>query len=252
MRTFGRNITFNGHDLAEFGVIESVERPPMGALSITSATVPGRRGIVFGAQRLGSLEIRARLRLICEDKAQMRRRLSDLAAIMDVRLYAKPQKLEISDEPGRYRLAVPSRVTVSEEMEGTCLVEITFTCPDPIAYGSTEHSFVIDDDFHEIGGNCATYPTIKITGLKTTNSAVQYADLHDSIGGILMIPVTSTGRTVEIDCEARTLKINAVAALPSVWSDWFEWGASRKVKLYTSFPGVTWTRAVVTWHERWY
>ena len=256
MPIHGRGVIFNGRDLGEWGVVESIERGIMGAISVDTRTVPSMRGARYMGSKMGPLDITCAVRLICESKEHLRSRLGELAAIMDV---DEPKQLRISDEPGRFRLAVPTKVDVAEELYNTALVRIDFTCPDPLAYGDILHSVRLWTSSAtataHVGGTAPTKPTIRLVNLRSTGTTAADAYFRDDTGVRLGVKAPTSYTTYRIDCEQRNVEVGigqTANGMLLLDADWYEWQPGEHSVTPISTDYATVIAVFAEWRDRWY
>lgn len=238
----GRVITYGGVDLSQFGTIESIDRDAMGAVSVASTPIPGRDGSLYLGATVQPLVVSAQLRIISGSKGAMRETVRGLAGAL------RPDGLKpliVSDEPSRQWMAVVKSCAIANEWLGTCLVNISWACPDPCAWSVAQSGGAGGVDL-VVGGTYPTRPVVTVTGASGDSNGL--LNVMDDGGAVLGVHLGSlTGATVEFDCEARTAKVNGSLVPLTLSSDWWEWEpGTRRAELLAGTGTVA-----VTWNERW-
>lgn len=216
-----------------------MDRSILPEVSVTTASVPGKTGTSFQKVDLNELQISVRMRL----KASVGDDLAELRHMLAERLYAAiPEMLVLDDEPTRYYLATTSGSSDMDRISPSASVELTFLCPDPIAYGQSRTSPMTTSANIKVGGTWPTKPTI--TAKPAAGS--YYKITNYTTGEFVQINRTFNGtETVVIDCEHEQANVNGVNAAVTIASDYFAMspGAIR----LTANNGT----ATVEWIERW-
>jgi predicted phage tail component-like protein len=238
----GRTITYGGVDLTRFGTVEGVDRDALGTVRVQTADVPGMDGTRFLGATIAPLAISARIRVVAADKAAMRGVVRQLAGALRS---DGPQALTISDEPSVEWMAVTQSCKVTDELLGTCLVAVTWTCPDPAAR-STAESTAAGGEACQVGGTYQTRPTITVTGAAGDSDGL--LTVTDDGGRVLTVALGSTtGATVVLDCGSRLATVDGAIAPISLDSDWWAWEPGAHSAAVTAGSGT----ASVSWHDRW-
>lgn len=209
---------FGGIDYADILEIAEIEMPaiPQTAPDMRQATC--RDGALLASNRLKPLEIKVKARLVTEhtDPRDIQRRWAEVAATMR---HAEPEPLSLAD--GIYYLAVLADDSKLEFKTYSAFAELTFLCPDPVAYGD-ERTITVPSggsvDFM-IGGTYPAKPTIEAAAVRDAESLVWGLRL-DGGDYIHIATGSASARDVAIDCGARECAVNHEPSLPTLDSDW--------------------------------
>lgn len=206
-------VCFDGHYLSDAYVVCHVERPLMGAPSLTSRDVPGRDGTIFLGIRREAPVVSVTLASLRSAPDDMRRDMRRLAGWLAV---DGPRKLEFSDEPGLYRLAVPSGVG---EMETLGLVngrvQVDFTVPDACLHGSKR-------SYRSAAGTCAVSVggTLPTPVLLEAEASGDFAVMDVGSGNVTSVSVGVDVRQLVVDAGEATATVGGRAAMINLDSDW--------------------------------
>lgn len=207
-------VTFGGWELTEHFIVSDLVRSYL-PRSASMVKVDGRDGELFRSVSLDRLEISMTATYVGDPESR-----SDALRELALHLNTyEPERLEISDDGGKYYMAVASGGSV-ERYIGAETVELTFIVPDPAMYGDEVTVTVPSGGSvtFEVGGNSATKPSISASAASMDSSGFWGVRLDG--GDYVHIEHSVSPVSVECDCAKRTLKISGQSALPTLTSDW--------------------------------
>ena len=238
-------VTFNGHVLTQNYYVSDL-RTSLLPRNIETLDVPGRNGSLFAgvthAQRTITLRLTTMNKSITARQAAARA----LAAILAV---DEPKPLQISIDDGLYYMAIPQSGDDATRWVNATQFEVTFECPDPVAYGQ-ERTVTVPSGgsvTFTVGGTYPTMPTISASAAKKNSGIGGWrVALEDGSYIFATIPSGVTSAPVIADCEARTLKVNGNTALLIPAADWLVLEPGEHTLTMTGTGAAT-----VTYNERW-
>lgn len=130
---------YDGQDLSHLFKVESVERSILPSVEVSTKSVGGRDGSVFGSTTLSALELAVNVRMIAPRVTGLEERrmaFEKLRRLTAAALYRDHLcELVLDDAPDVYYMAVLTDDTDIERFAETGGATLTFLCPDPIAHG---------------------------------------------------------------------------------------------------------------------
>lgn len=233
-------ITFDGHDLTQSCICGDLVRQFI-PRSVGTVTVPGMDGTLFAGVSADSIEITATLTVVNRNLATRSDVWRSLASILAV---DTPRPLAISDDGGKYYMAVPHGGDVMRYINAES-VEIGFTCPDPAMYGAEASVQVSSTATFTVGGNRPTLPTLTMPSI--AGSSGYYTITLDG-ESVFSFECSSSGRrAAEADAASRTLTVGGEAVLPTLQSDWPVLSPGEHTVAITGTGACT-----LAWRERWF
>jgi len=236
---------FDGVDFGEELEVASIE---MGALPETTPDMryaPGRDGAEMTDNRLEPLEIKIKARLVTDtiDERDIQRRWAEVAARLRT---GEPRPLSLSE--GKHWLAVLTDKSPLTFKTYSATAELTFICPDPIAYG-IERTVTVPSGgsvTFNVGGTYNAKPKIEAQATRNASSLVWGIRLDE--GDYIHVATGSdSARSVVLDCKERTCLVNSSVALPTLDSDWLELKPGTHTLRNDAGTGA----ATVAFTERW-
>lgn len=231
-----QTVCFDGHDLSQLVLVTGVTRQIIPARRITQTQVPGMDGELLSSVELDSMEvvvscvIRGRL---MEEVTEARR---VLASCLSSRV---PARLVLPDEPYTYLMAVYEGGAEPSDLARNPEVELTFLCPDPVAYGARRTAEA--PGRLKVGGNHRTWPVV--TCRPPAGSSWQVTNV--GTGEFVRVLAEFDGsQTVSVDMGLQTCKVNGSYHAVDIASDYFAIEGDAEL----SVSGGT---AQVEWEERW-
>lgn len=233
------SFSYNGHDFSAYLTAELLE--PVGhAVEAVSAEVPGRPGSVLLFGEVVPLVLR--LRVFMDNHAFTTAELGEVRRLLRGWLLSTDGGvLVVPGEPTlEWHDVVCTGVSDWSDLFASGSAVVTFTCFDPIAYGSADES---TEETFEVGGTWATWPVITLTA--EAGSSVSVAE---NGSGLTVEGTFAAGDLVVIDCLAQTAALNETDATASVTlgSDFFSLAPGAHTFTFTGCPAHT-----VAWTERW-
>lgn len=235
--------TFDGHDLDEFFAVDYQMERRLPTWEPSLVDVPARSGAIFGGTRATPVTIGMRLVVLERFRDRRQELLRMLAGWLAV---DEPKKLVLGDEGGRYRLAVPTEeAPITPYLNGD-VVEVYFTCPDPLLHGETRTATVPSGGTATIrvGGTAPTAP--RVTASATGGASGWTLTMPN--GGIHAEIPNGTTRAVVADCAARTLTVGGSVAMLAPAYDWPTLAPGENVLTMTAGTGA----ATIEWEELWW
>lgn len=155
----------------------------------------------------------------------------------------------LSLAPGIYRLAVLQGATDLEFNTYSAHANLTFLCPDPVAYGN-ERSVTVPSGgsaTFAVGGTYPTKPAISAAQAVRDGSALVWGLRLDDADQLQVATGSASAKPVALDCQARTCTVDGSVALPTLASDWFELSPGTHTIANNKGSGA----CTVTFRERW-
>lgn len=218
-------LVFDGVNVSDYFQIVDVSIPLLPSFEAMTHELAQRPGSYFDSCKIGTREIKVKLRLDAETRDPMGifRAWRELSSIFNK---SEPCKLQLGEE--RYCYAMMTGETEIENEAYYGVVEFTFTCFDPYFYG-TEHEIAVSDgatSSFAVQGGVEAYPVLELTA---TGASVRIANAVT--GDYVLVPDTASGASVAIDMETQTATIGGEYAPVYLLSDFFaiEGDASIKV-----------------------
>lgn len=233
--------TFDGHPLDGMPyVVDYIERPLMPEATVTTTQVSGRDGAAFGSVTYGQASVKVGVHFEASSPEKLTAMRAQLASWLHV---DSPKRLTLSDEPGTYRLAVPTGSTEVEEWACGLSVVLGFVCPDPLRY-EEERSAMTDGGFARlsIGGTVPVHPVIDLT------QCIGTLRIMSDEGDVFLADIGDTSSDVVVDCERRIVTKAGARIAPSLSSDWLVLSPGpRKITITSG----TIFAAKISWRPAW-
>ncbi|PTY76927.1 hypothetical protein B5V89_16495 [Heyndrickxia sporothermodurans] len=158
-----RTVTYAGVDISRFFLIQKITRSILPPREISTLTVPSRHGAYFTGARYGIRKIDIELTVFGNSPVEYMNIIRFFAYSLDIE---EPTELIISDEPDKQYFAILSGDTdMLDELMRIGKGTLTFLCPDPFAYSTTEKTFVPDADnifLFNNEGTTTTFPKFNV------------------------------------------------------------------------------------------
>lgn len=231
---------YNGHDLSPW-LRCNPQRPILPPVENSTQEVPGRDGSRLTRSKLGALSIPVKVRLKArrgEDVAELRHMLAAMLRSEE------PAPLVLPDDPTRYHLAVLDGSSDLDRLWYTGSAELTFLCPDPVAYGEAREAAMDTSAAVHVAG---THPASPVVTARPGSASRYRVTLTDSGEYVEVSAPFNASSVLVIDCAAQHCTINGASAdrYVALASDYFDLvpGLNR----LTATSGST----TVEWRERW-
>jgi predicted phage tail component-like protein len=230
---------FGGVDLGDYliaaGAVDSL-LPPIEAVV---QEVPGMDGARYIGRKIGPRTIK--MKVLMRPTADRAGNIRELAAVL---LSDEPKRLVLDGDPERSYMAVLSDDSALDSLwrHGGC--ELTFTCPDPVAYGRRRRATFGSEGRFRVGG---TYPARGVLEVvPASGSAWQVTNVNT--GRFVRVEAAFNGsRRLRIDMRAQRCTIDGAAAdgYVTLASDYFDLPPG-EAHLSTTNGSST-----MTWEDRW-
>lgn len=209
-------VSFNGVNLSELYLITDVDRPyPKKA--VTTKAVSGRDGVILAGANYEPLTISMKLTELDSDRETRRENMHFLMETLNV---DEPQKLEFSDDGGKWYFAMPAGGGERTPYFTAESALMQFYIPDPVMYeGVAMSNPEVSGNDYIFGGNYHCKPVFVITGASAGASGYFGLRLDDI--DVLKIALDSGTHDLMIDCDQRIILVDDAPALPTIDSDWF-------------------------------
>lgn len=236
-------VTFDGHDLTQDYRVSDL-RTPLLPVTIDTADVPGRDGLLMVGRRLAPRTVSLRLTVKGTDQVARQAAARRLAQILNV---SEPRPLAISIDGGLYYMAVPNATADGQRYLNATSFEVAFEASDPVAYGATRTVTVPSGGSvtFEVGGTYPTMPRIDVPAARNGSGGFWRLLLEDGSFMTLTLPGSGT-YAIAADCAERVLRVAGnVTALPPT-SDWLVLEPGEHTLTMTGTGAAT-----VAYEERW-
>lgn len=203
---FSTSVIFDGHELHDLFVVESIDRPAMGASKPTTQTVGFADGAQFVGTRREPPTVALTLAATGETMEDVRQAWATLAAWLHV---DAPRKLAIGDEGGWWRWAIPTGTADASWIGANAeRAKVTFMVPDERMWAPVDGSVTSSGTASlRVGGTAPARPTIVAPSASGT-----YALQVDG-SRTMTVALGSVAKSLVIDCEARSCLVNGAPAL---------------------------------------
>ena len=231
---------YDGHDLSPW-LRCNPQRPILPPVENSTQEVPGRDGARLVRSKLGTLAIPVKVRL----KARRGDDVSDLRHMLAAMLRSEePAPLVLPDDPTRYHLAVLDGSSDLDRLWYTGSAELTFLCPDPVAYGEARKAAMGASVAVNVAG---THPTAPVITARPGSASRYRVTLRDTGEHVEVSAAFNASSVLVIDCAAQHCTVNGASAdrYVALSSDYFDLAPGLNRIAATSGT------AVVEWRERW-
>ena len=238
MRVGATGLVYDGVDLSETFQIVDMNMPVLPKREAVTHDLAQRPGSYFAGLKVGTREIRVKLRLDAETRDPMGIYRAWLEASATINK-SEPRPLWLNDHRMCHALLVGETPIEDEAYYG--VVELNFVCFDPYLYGPTRSVAVEDGEaasFH-VGGSVEAWPTLELEASATT---VKVTDV--STGQYVLLGDVEVGATVTVDMERQVCTKGTGYAPYDLDSDFFAVSGDAQVKV----EGASGTLSYV---ERW-
>lgn len=207
------DVTINGRDLADYGVIVSAMSGWLDApeRQMETVIVPRRSGGLVTASGVQTQPRKLTLDLWVPAVTVEARRTTLATLYRDLRGVVE---MTISDAPGRFVYAILQTSTATPVGPALVVpeatVRLTFIVPDPVAHSTSVDVLAIPAGGTRVAIPCGTAPhggILRLVGAGTNPCVLTVRDR----GGVTLQTMTlsttwTTGEYVEVDCDAWTVK----------------------------------------------
>lgn len=233
-----RSFSFGGHDFADMLLVSGISRSIAPGRRIETVEAPGMDGAHVRVAGLEPLEISLTCRIArmdAEGMAFARRRLAELLC------GDEPRDLVLPDEPDKRMKAVYQGGGELSRLFAWPEAELSFLCPDPVAYGRRRSASVDGSADIVVGGTHPARPVVTARPPK----AAYWQITNVGTGEFVRVDAPFTGsQTLVVDMALQRCTVNGIDARPAVESDFFS--ISGRASL-----AVSGGAASIEWDERW-
>lgn len=236
--SFEQEVSFNGVDLSPWLLVTDVGRSIAPGLDVTRVEVPGADGCLISSARLSPLEVTVTACITRKAMADVSEARRALAAALSTRT---PAPLRLPDEVETYLMAVYEGGARPDRLMQCPDVQLTFLCPDPVAFGQRHAEEVATAGTLRPGGTYRTYPTVRCRPPKggswrvTNVTTGEFVDVQADFSG---------EQEVVLDMGAQRCTVNGADWPVGIASDYFALDGETEVRV----SGGT---ATFEWDERW-
>lgn len=229
-------VSFDGHDLSPYVLVTDVSRQVIPARRITQTQVPGMDGALLSSVELDPMEVR----VSCVLKARLMGEVADARRVLASCLSSRePVRLFLPDDPETYLMAVYEGGAEPSGLARNPEIELTFLCPDPVAYGATRSGRA--PGRLRVGGNHRSWPTVRAR--PPAGSSWQVSNV--GTGEFVRVWADFDGsQEVVVDMGMQTCTVNGSYRAVDLSSDYFPIEGDTEISVSDG-------TAVVEWVERW-
>lgn len=228
---------FNGFDFAPY-MRCNMAKPVTPPVQVETAEVPGMDGVLVKRVRLQPLTIPVTARLTASQGDDMATVRHMLAAKLRT---TKPAPLHLDDDVAKYYLAILDGETQLDTLWFTGQAELSFLCPDPVAYGDHRKTTVSGTKTIRPGGNYRAKPVVTVK----PPSGSSWTITNVTTGEHVRVEASFTGaQTVIVDMGLERCTVNGSEHPISADSDCFALDGETQLKVSAG-------TATVEWDERW-
>lgn len=244
-------VLFDGHCLSDLFTVEYHMERSLQKWAPNVIEAPAAIGALFGGTQAQPVTITMQLYTFEKTRDERQEALRTLAGWLAV---DSPRVLQLADEGGRWRYAIPDEDTPIEAFLNAESVQISFICPDPRLWGKRRTVTCPKDGSvtFSVGGTAPSMPTVTTTVAASAEGQQWTLTLED--GTFLLYQPTYTGalqsRALAIDCAERTLTVDGTTKMLSPLADWLTLAPGEHT--LTMGGEATGGSASIAWHEMWW
>lgn len=237
-RTGASGLVYDGQNLSDIFQIVDVSIPLLPTIEAVTHDLAQRPGSYFALRKVGTREIKVKLRLDAETRNPMGifQAWREVSSIFN---RTEPRPLHLDEDRFCNALLVGESQIENKAYYG--LVELSFICFDPYFYGAEHALEIATGNTKTVNpqGNCASFPTIRATASGTTctvrnNTTGEYVELRDM----------TSGTAFEIDMERQIATVGSAFRPVTLLSDFFSIKPGDSV-YFSNMSGT------VIWRDRW-
>lgn len=243
-------VIFDGHDLSQLFYVEHAERT-LAEWDANLIEASSAIGSLFGGTSARPVNVQLVLTALDDTRDGRQEALRTLAGWLAV---DSPRLLQMADEGGRYRMAVPTgNAPIDPYMDGDS-VSVSFACPDPRLFGE-ERTVTVPSKGNVtflVDGTAPTMPTVSVVMAAGADGQQWRLALED--GSYLLYEPNYSGAIategVTFDCAARLLTVDGYARMLPPTADWLTLSPGEHTLTMTSDAQTG--DATVTYREMWW
>lgn len=224
-KTGASGLVYDGVNLTDTFQLVDISIPLLPTIEAVTHDLAQRPGSYFASRKVGTREIKVKLRLDAETRDPMGifHAWREVSGIFNK---PEPKKLYLNEEKYCHALLVGESQLTDEAYYG--VVELTFVCFDPYFYGK-EHEIALSNNAvssFDVKGGVAAYPKLELTASTTSVTVTNMVT-----GEFVTIPSTANGSSVKVDMERQLATIGNSYAPVYLLSDFFNVEGSAQVKV---------------------
>lgn len=232
---------YDGFDFGGLLRVEKIERPLIAPVDADYDDHPGMDGAVLGGVRLEPLTIKVTVCVLRPPGGRGTEWFEKARRELSLRLFRKePRKLVLHDAPDVYNMALLSDGTDVEDLVTAGRCELSFLCPDPVAYGKEERRGAPAGATLTlpVGGSYKTAPIVEVE----TDGSAETVTIDGS--PMRALGTLSGDQPLVFDCEGHEVRKGAASVKLNIMDDFAEWEpGEHTVSCAKPFS--------VSWRERW-
>ncbi len=237
----GKKLVFNGFDFSAVLAVEDVRRPLLPTIANNFRLVPGRRGALHKTN-LGTMIIEVDIRMITDSEVGLLGFMREMAGKLFV---TEPAKL-ITDETGRWDMALLDGDTEVERFFEIGGATLKFSCPSGCSYGPGKNETLVGTNNIVVDGTLPTRGKATITMTANASSVMLRNITTNQLVSIATPLVTGNIIVIDFEKELVTLNGNLIMNKVSFTSDFFDLvPGPNQLNLSTG------ASAVITYDTRW-
>lgn len=208
-------LVYDGFRISDIFQVVDLSIPVLPGIEAVSHELAQRPGAYFVARKVGTRQVKVRLRLDAESRNptvifdEWRKVSHNLAK-------SEPKKLYVGTDTYMNALLVGDSVIEDNAYYGE--VELTFVCHDPYVHGQS-HSVALSSNSAktiQVAGNSPAFPVLELTA---TGATVTVRNV--TTAQYVTIPNTASGAAVVVDMGKQLATINGSFAPVNLLSDFF-------------------------------
>ena len=215
------DVVFDGIRLSDYFEVASAV---VSNLNVSTQTqdVSGMDGTVVTGSKVASREITVYLVLEDGDVSERKEQLRELFGMLDT---TEEHPLYVESDNGRYYMAKLDGEQAVIDKPHIGRVALRFLAPSPYLHGERQSVTVPSGGSvtFKVGGTRITYP--RVQGTATRDATTGMWGLRLDNADVMRVPMAVSQATVDIDCNAMTVKVNGSSAMIDPTSYWFELSA---------------------------
>lgn len=237
-RTGASGLIYDGHNISDTFQIVGVSVPLLPTIEAVTHDLAQRPGSYFASRKVGTREIKVKLRLDAETRNPMGifQAWREVSGIFNC---SEPKRLYLNEDKFCNALLVGETQLEDEAYYG--VVELSFLCFDPYFYGM-EHALEIatgNTKTVNLLGNCPSFPVVNATAKGTVcmvrnNTTGEYVELRNMTSGTAFI----------IDMERQIATVGGAYKPVTLLSDFFSIAPGDSI-YFSNMAGT------LNWRDRW-
>ena len=235
-------VAFDGIVLSDLYTV--IPRRGVSSREVASESVPGRDGVVVTG--MDYVPPTLSLVFVLGPTSDIPGAVRELQTLLDAR---EPKKLELGEDNGLYCMAMPQGESSWRRLPFSSAIEVPFLVADAAMYGAERKATLPSGGSvtFTVGGTYPTRPRLVASSAYRDSTSGQWGVRLDSVDVLKLAFGSSSSRSIDVDCHARTATVSGDVAIPTLDSDWLEFEPGTHTLEMHLGTGAT----TVTWRERW-